>query len=115
MTRRILHAAVLTVIGLAVLAADGARAQSSCSSWWFTGYARTDFPGRTADGTPTSTREPILAATSLPLGSYVYVPEWDTTFRVADRGLLGAKHLDVLTDSRQEAYALTGWRTACPL
>ena len=56
-----------------------------------------------------------MAATSLPLGSYVYVPEWDTRYRVADRGYLSANHLDFLVDTRAEAYEITGWREACPL
>jgi 3D (Asp-Asp-Asp) domain-containing protein len=86
-----------------------------CSSWWMTGYARSDFPGLTADGTPTWTRENIVAANSLALGSYVFVPEWDTIYRVADRGHLGPNHLDFLVDSPADAYQLTGWRTACPL
>lgn len=113
--RLILHTLCLTLVVGAVGLNDAAQAEPSCSSWFFTGYARSDFPGRTADGTPTSTREPIAAAVSLPLGSYVYVPEWDTSFRIADRGYLGPKHLDVLVDTRAEAFALTGWRDACPL
>lgn len=55
------------------------------------------------------------AATSLPLGSYVYVPEWDTAYRVADRGYLAANHLDFPVSSRAAAYEITGWWQACPL
>lgn len=111
-----LHAVIVGLVAGAAVAHDDRAAQAEgCATYRFTGYSRTDFPGRTADGTSVWTDEPIVAATSLPLGSYVYVPEWDTTYRVADRGRLAANHLDFLVASRAEAYAITGYRQACPL
>jgi len=116
--RRCLH--IIMLSGLVFITSqikeDKPKAHAmSCWTWWTTGYARTDFPGYTADGTSVWNGENLVAATSLPLGSYVYVPEWDTRYRVADRGYLSANHLDFLVDTRAEAYEITGWREACPL
>lgn len=110
MTRRmLLHAAILTLVASVRLSASG------CELYQITGYVRTDFAGPTADGTPIRTDEPIVAASyNLPLGSYVWIEDLGT-FRVADRGMLGPRHLDVATWTRSEAYQLTGWRMACPL
>lgn len=116
MRRLALHLSILALVAFAALAQDHHPAQAvACWQWFTTGYAREDFPGRTADGTSVWTDEPIVAATSLPLGSFVFVPEWATTYRVADRGMLGPNHLDFLVDTRAEAFEITGFREACPL
>ena len=116
--RALTHAACLGLIMFGtVLNARPAQSQTGpCESYQITGYTSTDYPGLTADGTPTPGNEWAITAASynLPLGSYVWV-DGVGTLRVADRGQLGARHLDILVSTRAEAYALTGWRTACPL
>lgn len=95
-----------------------ARAGDGCGegaeSYFITGYVRGDFAGPTADGTPILTDEAIAAGSyNLPLGSYVYA-EGLGVYRIADRGYLGRRHLDLAVWSREEAYTLTGtycvWR-----
>jgi len=80
-----------------------------------TGYVRTDFTGRTYDGTNIRTQEPICAASwNIPLGSRVWIEGLDDLFRVADRGRLGySDWIDVACWSREQAYELTGHRMIC--
>lgn len=90
----------------------------SCEPHRITGYSVTDFPGLTADGTSTvgalARGEPIAAASyNWPLGSYISV-EGLGVYRVADRGFLDARHIDILVPSRAAAYALTSTRMVCP-
>lgn len=113
-------ARVMVIGALLAMSAQPARAQQSCEQYRVTGYSVNDYPGWTADGT-TTTRgamargEPIVAASyNVPLGSYISVAGLGV-FRVADRGHLGPRHIDVLVSSRSEAFALTGYRQVCVL
>jgi 3D (Asp-Asp-Asp) domain-containing protein len=90
-------------------------ALSDCEEYVITGYVRTApyHSSRTYDGTPILTPEPIVAGSwNLPIGTVVQV-EGLGRFRVADRGHLGARHIDVAVWSDEEAYALTGIREVC--
>jgi 3D (Asp-Asp-Asp) domain-containing protein len=106
-----------TLLGLAALFAVAA---GDCELYRTTGYTASDYPGLTADGSTTTVaalaRGERIAAGSynLPLGSYVDVEDLGV-WRIADRGRLGPRHLDLLVATRAEAYALTGFRVACPL
>jgi hypothetical protein len=74
---------------------------------------RADLSGRTYDGTPIWTDESIVAASwNLPIDAHIAIDGLGT-FRVADRGRLGARHVDVAVWSRTEAYELTGVRDVC--
>lgn len=74
-----------------------------------TGYSRHDFGWYTADGTYIYTDENIAAGSyNLAFGDYVEV-EGLGTYRIADRGHLGRRHIDIATWSREEAYEITGW------
>jgi 3D (Asp-Asp-Asp) domain-containing protein len=52
------------------------------------------------------------ASSSLAIGSRVAIDGLGVS-RVADRGYLGERHIDVAVWSRAEAYALTGVRDVC--
>lgn len=110
-------AALIALSAVALLSpADApppAEAQA-CQSFWVTGYASSQFPGRTADGTPTRGNEWSIAAAHprIPFGTTVSLNGLGT-FRIADRGMLGYDHIDVLVYSPAEAYALTGTYTGC--
>lgn len=116
--RRLLLAVVLAcsvALLIGVMGSKDARAQAGpCETYRITGYVHTG--NLTADGTVTYGNEWQITAASynLPLGSYVWV-EGIGVLRVADRGHLGPRHLDVLVGSVSEAYQLTGYRAACPL
>ena len=85
----------------------------ACESYVITGYVRTEFSARTYDGTSIYTDEPIVAASwNLPIDTIVEIEELGR-FRVADRGHLGPRHIDVAVWSRPEAFALTGDRRVC--
>ena len=84
-----------------------------CYEGKVTGYIRTDFSGRTYDGTNIRTGEAIAAAGwNIPIDSYVWV-QGVGVFRVADRGRLGPGHIDIAVWTRAEAYALTGVYPIC--
>lgn len=84
-----------------------------CQVMWVTGYVRTEFSGRTYDGTSVYTDEPIAAASWwIPIDAKVQV-EGIGTFRVADRGHLGPAHVDIAVWTRSEAFALTGYYNVC--
>lgn len=93
--------------------AGAARSNSNCDSWFVTGYVRGEGSAYTADGTSVWSGEAVAAAPYwVPFGTYVTVDGLGT-YRVADRGRLGERHLDVLVDTRRQAYALTGTYTVC--
>lgn len=99
--------------GLAVVSCAPVRAWGECGDYLITGYVRTEFGPLTADGTPIWTDEAIAAGSyNLPLGSYVRVGGLGT-YRIADRGYLGPRHIDIAVWSRAEAFALTGWYWTC--
>lgn len=79
-------------------------AQDSCSTATITAYSVEQYPGRTADGTPTPGNAGVIAAASYnyALGTLITV-EGLGTYRVADRGHLGANHIDVLMQTTREA------------
>jgi 3D (Asp-Asp-Asp) domain-containing protein len=81
-----------------------AEAQTGCSSAVITAYSVEQYPGRTADGTPTPGNAGVIAAASYnyALGTIVTV-EGLGTYRVADRGHLGTNHIDVLMQTTREA------------
>lgn len=112
--RALVHALILALVGGAALAASPIRANGTCGELWTTGYASEQFPGRTADGTPTRGNEWSIAATHprFPFGTVITLDSVGP-LRVADRGMLGYDHIDVLVYSAREAYALTGWKGAC--
>ncbi len=104
---------------VATAAMYSSHVPQQCETYRITGYTVIEFPGITADGTSTTQAiargEHIVAASyNLPLGSFIFI-EGLGIHRVADRGHLDARHLDVLVANREQAYALTGYRTACPL
>lgn len=76
-----------------------------------TGYVRGHHSPWTYDGTSVWTREKVVAASwNLPIGTRVRVEGLDFEYRVADRGGgLESRHIDVLVDSVQVAYAIEGW------
>jgi 3D (Asp-Asp-Asp) domain-containing protein len=80
------------------------EAQAGCSTATITAYSVEQYPGTTADGTPTPGNAGVIAAASYnyALGSYVTV-EGLGTYRVADRGHLGANHIDILFQTTREA------------
>jgi 3D (Asp-Asp-Asp) domain-containing protein len=106
------------LLGALTLLTPGDRPieRADCRDMRITGYVRTEFSAHTWDGTSVYTDEPIVAASwDIPIGAYVAIDGLGT-FRVADRGLLGASGwIDVAVWSRSEAYALTGYRTVCVL
>lgn len=111
MKRLMLTAALLSMLGQP----KPARAQS-CQTYHITGYVRGHHSALTFDGTSVWTRERIAAASwNVPMGAYVQVVggAGAGTYRVADRGNLGARAIDILVDSVSEAYELTDDRTVC--
>lgn len=109
----------LLIIGSMVMSGGRADAQGAyCETYWVTGYAASDYPGWTADSSTTTVAalnrgEPIAAGSyNLPFGTMVDIDGLGR-YRIADRGHLGARHIDVLVWTRAEAYALTGYRTVC--
>jgi 3D (Asp-Asp-Asp) domain-containing protein len=118
MARLALTALLMTMAALPGRAHAAPAEQGNCTTYRITGYAASEYPGWTADGSTTTVGalnrgEPIVAASyNIPLGASVWI-EGLGTYRVADRGYLGARHLDVLVWSRGEAFELTGYREAC--
>jgi len=98
--------------------AQDAPESANCDLYRITGYASTDFPGWTADGSTTTVGalaggQWIAAASwNIPMGAKVEIQDVGT-YRVADRGMLGPRHIDVLVPSRADAYALTSDRVVC--
>lgn len=98
--------------------AQDAPDSANCEVYRITGYASTDYPGVTADGSTTTVGalaggQWIAAASwNVPMGAKIEVQDLGT-FRVADRGMLGPRHVDVLVPSRSDAYAITSNRYAC--
>lgn len=78
--------------------------QSTCESYVITAYSVEMFGGTTADGTRTPGNAGIIAAGSrnLPFNTYVQI-EGLGTYRIADRGHLGTRHIDVLMQTTREA------------
>lgn len=110
-----LHAALLALLaGVTVANAQERGDPEQCFLGLITGYASSEYPGRTADGTPTPGNEWQIAATHprIPLGSVVWV-DGIGELTVRDRGYLGWNQVDVLTRTRAEAFALTSYRQAC--
>ena len=110
------RAITVAVLALALLGASVGEAEESCGEFRVTGYASEQYPGFTADGTRTLGNEWTIVAVDpavIPLGSTVWI-EGLGEFRAADTGagVLG-RHLDVLTYTVAEAYALTGTYRAC--
>jgi 3D (Asp-Asp-Asp) domain-containing protein len=81
-----------------------------------TGYVRGADSPWTYDGTSVWTSEPVVAASwNVPINSIVQVQGLGV-YRVADRGgKLQRRHIDVLVNSKAEAFSLTGWRPVCLL
>jgi 3D (Asp-Asp-Asp) domain-containing protein len=107
---------LMWALALGVLLHAGAPTQA-CEWYTITAYAVEQFPGRTADGTPTPGNAGRIAAASpnLPFGTYVAI-EGVGVFRIADRGLLGPRHIDILLQTVQEARQFgrqTRW--VCPV
>lgn len=114
MARVLLAATLALLAALPTNEAPVARADLiECELYFITGYVRTEYSARTYDGTSVYTDEPIVAASwNLPIDTIVEIEELGR-FRVADRGHLGARHIDVAVWSRAEAFALTGYRQVC--
>ena len=110
---------------LLFIAVQEALPGASCSTFWVTGYNRSDpsMAPTTADGTPTFSPEPVVAVwlvdgrrPAIPFGSIVEVegPEGLRAFRVADTCPgCDPGHIDVGAWSNGEAYTWTGHRTVC--
>ncbi len=103
--------AALTIAALGLARdAQAQPAEQSCEVYTITAYAASDYPGWTADGTTTTVgalnRGEAIAAGSynLPFGSYVQVLGVGV-YRIADRGHLEARHVDLLMRTRSEALA----------
>jgi 3D (Asp-Asp-Asp) domain-containing protein len=81
-----------------------------------TGYVRGAYSPWTYDGTSVWTTEPIAAASrNVPVDSIIQVQGLGQ-YRVADRGgKLEQRHIDILVNSKADAYSLTGWRPVCVL
>jgi hypothetical protein len=106
---------------MSLIAAAAMLFQTTCSTYYVTGYVADEFPGYTADGSTTTLSalargEHIVAASyNLPFDTIITIEELPYAYRVADRGHLGARHIDVLVSTRAEAYALTSYREVCTL
>jgi 3D (Asp-Asp-Asp) domain-containing protein len=102
-TRRQL-AVWLLRLGIGFAVGETVQAQEACSVAVITGYSVEQYPGRTTDGTPTPGNVGVIVAASMnyTLGSHVTV-EGLGTYRVADRGHLGANHIDVLFERTIDA------------
>lgn len=112
--RLLLHAFCLALVAGAVGLNDAATAEPNCADLWVTGYASEQFPGTTASGMPTRGNEWSIAAAHprFPFGTVVTL-DGIGPVTIEDRGQLGYSHIDVLTRTAQEAYALTGWYQGC--
>jgi 3D (Asp-Asp-Asp) domain-containing protein len=116
--RHIHHLLVLaTLVG--AVEVTPVRAQVECQPYRITAYAASEYPGWTADGSTTTwgainRGEQIVAASyNLPFGTWVEV-EGLGGGRVADRGYLGARHIDWLVPTRGEALEIgSSVRTVC--
>lgn len=93
-----------------------ANRKYECQTYWITGYASSEFPGKTADGTPTLGNEWSIVAVDprvIPLGEDVWI-EGLGKLRAADTGGgVHGLHIDVLVSIPSQAYALTGYRLVC--
>lgn len=92
---------------------------SGCQPYVITAYAASEYPGWTADGSTTTwgalnRGEQIVAASyNLPFDASVWV-EGLGAARVADRGHLGARHIDWLVPDRATALEIgRSVRTVC--
>lgn len=108
---------ILPALALFLAPVDAAHADycEPLGSLRITGYAVTDFPGRTFDGTSTrtaiATGAHIAAASwNIPIGTLVRIAGLDFTYRIADRGALGSTGwIDVLVKDRATAYQIETW------
>jgi 3D (Asp-Asp-Asp) domain-containing protein len=114
---------LLAVAGItqcrAATRAQAAPAEQVCETYVITAYAAESYPGWTADGSTTTwgalnRGEPIAAASrNVPFNAYVQVVGLGS-YRVADRGNLGARHIDVLVSTHREAVNIgRSERTVC--
>lgn len=88
----------------------------ACEPYTITGYVRGADSPWTADGTSVWTREDIAAGSyNLPFDTIVQVqfPWGPAEYRIADRGRLNVRHIDILLDTRSEAFAITSTRIVC--
>lgn len=75
-----------------------------------TGYTRYGGNAHTFDGTPVSNGEKVVAASwDIPIGTLVRIEGLAPVYRVADRGMLGPRHFDVMVEDVATAYALEAW------
>lgn len=97
---------LVLLIGLLALGltASTVGAQANCAVATVSAYSVEQYPGQTADGTPTQGNAGVIAAggSNYALGSYVWV-EGLGTYRIADRGHLAASQVDVLMQTIYEA------------
>jgi 3D (Asp-Asp-Asp) domain-containing protein len=114
---RIAGAACALVLSLSAWQPGVGHAEAaSCEMYRITGYVRGAGKPWTYDGTSVWTKEPIVAASwNVPINSIIQVQGLGA-YRVADRGgRLGERHIDILVNSRAEAFSVTGWRPVCLL
>jgi 3D (Asp-Asp-Asp) domain-containing protein len=102
-----------TALSVTLLLNTDASAAENCrpvGMYRITGYVRTEFSPRTYDGTSILTEEHIAAGSwNLPLGTRVRVEGLDFTYRIADRGNLETRHIDVAVWTAKEAYAIESY------
>jgi 3D (Asp-Asp-Asp) domain-containing protein len=81
-----------------------ALALSQCERYTITAYSVEMFPGTTYDGTPTRGNAGWIAAGSwnLPIGTVVSI-DGVGVYTIRDRGNLGSRHIDILTQTTREA------------
>jgi 3D (Asp-Asp-Asp) domain-containing protein len=114
---RLLSTACALLAGFSFWQPGVTHAQAaSCEMYRITGYVRGADSPWTYDGTSVWSSEPIVAASwNVPINSIVQVQGLGR-YRVADRGgKLQRRHIDILVNSKAEAYSLTGWRPVCVL
>lgn len=103
--------ALLIIYGLVSGATAKASPQDCPGQWWVTGYASSEWPGHTKDGTPTLGNEGSIVAVDpkvIPLQSTVLIHGLGE-FRAADTGAgVKGRSLDVLVRFPQDARNLTG-------
>jgi 3D (Asp-Asp-Asp) domain-containing protein len=116
---RYLHHLLVLATLIGAVEVTPVRAEAECQPYRVTAYAASEYPGWTADGSTTTwgainRGEPIAAASyNVPFGAWVDVAGLGT-YRVADRGYLGARHIDVLVPTRAEALEIgSSVRTVC--
>lgn len=75
-----------------------------CESYTITAYSIEQYPGITSSGISTQGNAGVIAAgsTNLPFGTHVDI-EGVGVYRIADRGHLGRRHVDILTQTTREA------------